>query len=1252
MSQQFDPPCERSHARRLSGYFAVLSLLLFTLLMPRADAQTSCSVVYAITPQNSGAFGAAVTITNTGTTAWSSWTLTWTFANGQTITSFWNGVETQSGANVTVASETYNGRIAAGASTSGLGFNGTWNGVTNAIPTSFAVNGNTCGNSITGSFSLAPSASALTITQSASATDTISVTDISPFTGSVNLTASGMPSGVTAAFGTNPATGSSVLTLTASSTATVGSGTVTITGGSGSLTETTNIALTVVAKTPPSFTLAPSASTLSVSQGSSATDTVTVADIGGFTGSVALTASGLPTGVTAAFATNPTTGSSLVTLTASSTATVGTSTVTITGTSGSLTTSTSIAVTVVVNTPPSFSLASSPSTLSVTQGSSATDTIAVNSLGGFTGSVTLAVSGLPTGVTAGFATNPTTGNSVLTLTASSTATIGLATVTIGGTSGSLTASTAIALTVGAKPTPSFTLAPSAPSVSIAQGLSATNTITVADLNGFSGSVTLVASGLPTGVAAAFATNPTTGSSVVTLAASNTATLGSATVTITGTSGSLSASTTIALTITPGASSSVCSIVYTIVPQNSTAFGGAITINNTGTTAWTSWTLTWTFANGQTISSIWNAAEVQSGAKVTLTSLSYNGSVPAGGSLTGIGFDGLWNGVTNAVPTSFAINGSACGVATTPSFTIGSSASSLTVAQGSSATDNITVTDVNGFAGSVTLTASGSNGLPGGVTAAFTPNPTTGTSVLTLTASSSAVAGSYTINITGTSGSLTSTANVGLTVDTAGSFTLAPSPASLQILPGSTAFDTIAITDVSPFNGTVLLSASGLPSGVTAAFNTNAASLSGVLTLTAASNAVAGTYNLTITGTSGTLVKTTPLSLTVAASPLEIVWVSPAAGIAGSSMTVMPAGIGMSVGSSQGTGQVFFGTTAAIVTAWVDDAIVVTVPSLAAGIYNVTVVTGGVTSNPLPFTITATTPNPIMYTGNSTWFSSLGQPYGGCGVPQANLDTQNFVALNVQNDPGIYGDYLPRPITGAGLALMGLFDNGHNCGRYVHVTIGQFCTGINNGAADFPFCQGADGWVTDQFTGAELDMVVADSCQDGNAWCRDDAYHLDLAQPSLNLFELNGVPVGDMFPNSWQNRQISWYFEEAPQYTGDINIGFITSASLTWGAISITHLQNGIHGVNYFSNGAWVPAVMDGDLGEDFVISPTVSGGSQYQIQVLDITDQPINNGRIYSFSFPASCPVDACLPPFTQVTYTTSQPSTTTTTSAAVTTAQ
>ena len=46
-----------------------------------------------------------------------------------------------------------------------------------------------------------------------------------------------------------------------------------------------------------------------------------------------------------------------------------------------------------------------------------------------------------------------------------------------------------------------------------------------------------------------------------------------------------------------------------------------------------------------------------------------------------------------------------------------------------------------------------------------------------------------------------------------------------------------------------------------------------------------------------------------------------------------------------------------------------------------------------------TPSPV--TGNATWFTGLGSPYGGCGLPQADLDSQNFLALNVQNSPGNY-----------------------------------------------------------------------------------------------------------------------------------------------------------------------------------------------------------------------------------------------------------
>jgi hypothetical protein len=197
----------------------------------------------------------------------------------------------------------------------------------------------------------------------------------------------------------------------------------------------------------PNYTLSASPSSLTVTQGTSGNSTITVTPSGGFTGSVSLSTSALPSGVTASFGTNPTTGTSVVTFTASSTATTGTSSVTITGTSGTLSHTTSISLTINSVATPNFSLSASPSSLSVTQGSSGNSTITVTPSGGFTGSVTLSNSALPSGVTASFGTNPTTSTSVLTFTASSTATTGTSTITITGVSGTLSHTTSISLTI-------------------------------------------------------------------------------------------------------------------------------------------------------------------------------------------------------------------------------------------------------------------------------------------------------------------------------------------------------------------------------------------------------------------------------------------------------------------------------------------------------------------------------------------------------------------------------------------------------------------------------------------------------------------------------------------------------------------------------------------------------------------------------------------------------------------------------------
>src|SRR5947208_7601706 len=89
--------------------------------------------------------------------------------------------------------------------------------------------------------------------------------------------------------------------------------------------------------------------------------------------------------------------------------------------------------------------------------------------------------------------------------------------------------------------PDFGLSTSPGTLTIAQGSNGSSTITVAPQNGFTGNVTLAASGLPNGVTASFSTNPTTHTNTMrtlTLTASSTAATGMSTVTITGTSGKI------------------------------------------------------------------------------------------------------------------------------------------------------------------------------------------------------------------------------------------------------------------------------------------------------------------------------------------------------------------------------------------------------------------------------------------------------------------------------------------------------------------------------------------------------------------------------------------------------------------------------------------------------------------------------------------------------------------------------------------
>lgn len=70
---------------------------------------------------------------NSGSVPISSWTVTFTFPNGQSITQLWGGRYTQSGSTVTVTNESWNGSLEPGAATT-AGFTGSWTGGANGTP--------------------------------------------------------------------------------------------------------------------------------------------------------------------------------------------------------------------------------------------------------------------------------------------------------------------------------------------------------------------------------------------------------------------------------------------------------------------------------------------------------------------------------------------------------------------------------------------------------------------------------------------------------------------------------------------------------------------------------------------------------------------------------------------------------------------------------------------------------------------------------------------------------------------------------------------------------------------------------------------------------------------------------------------------------------------------------------------------------------------------------------------------------------
>jgi hypothetical protein len=244
------------------------------------------------------------------------------------------------------------------------------------------------------------------------------------------------------------------------------------------------------------------------------------------------------------------------------------------------------------STTPDFSLSVSPFSQTVTQGSGTSYTVTSTALNGFTGNVSLSVTGLPSGANATFGTNPITGGSgtsTMSVTTSTSSPAGTYTLTITGTSGTLTHTATATLVVTAVPQPDFSLSVSPSSQTVIQGNGTSYTVTSTELNGFAGNVSLSVSGLPSGANATFGTNPITGgsaSSTMSVTTSTSTPTGTYTLTISGTSGSLTHTSTATLVVNaigpPGFSISASPSSQTVARPNSTSYTVTVTALNSFT----------------------------------------------------------------------------------------------------------------------------------------------------------------------------------------------------------------------------------------------------------------------------------------------------------------------------------------------------------------------------------------------------------------------------------------------------------------------------------------------------------------------------------------------------------------------------------------------------------------------------------------------------------------------------------------------
>ncbi|MFJ4783799.1 cellulose binding domain-containing protein [Streptomyces sp. NPDC088794] len=137
--------------RRPSALLALLVGVLLAVLAPPASAATTPTATFAQTSTWSGGYQGAYTVTNSGSTTLSTWTVEFDLPSGTTVGSYWDSLLTQSGSHYTFKNREYNGNLAPGASAT-FG----WVSAGTGTPTNCKLNGGSCTGS-SGTDTTAPS---------------------------------------------------------------------------------------------------------------------------------------------------------------------------------------------------------------------------------------------------------------------------------------------------------------------------------------------------------------------------------------------------------------------------------------------------------------------------------------------------------------------------------------------------------------------------------------------------------------------------------------------------------------------------------------------------------------------------------------------------------------------------------------------------------------------------------------------------------------------------------------------------------------------------------------------------------------------------------------------------------------------------------------------------------------------------------------------------------------------------------------